>query len=254
MSMVKRSAVSEGAKLADVERQNAIKEGAGRITNSHLIRWTGLAAIVAGVIFAGIQPIHPPDELSSVTTNLWAIITALKFAMCFFFLLGIAGLYTRQAEQSGWLGLAGYLVFSLSWALQSGFVFVEVLILPVLAATAPQFVDSYLGVVNGHPGTMNIGALPAVYNLLVGIPYMLGGVLFGIASFRARVLPRWPAGLLAAVALLTPAAALLPHAVQRMAAGMPMGIAMAWLGYALFSERREQGSENLSGMEIARSA
>jgi hypothetical protein len=93
---------------------------------------------------------------------------------------------------------------------------------------------------------MNIGVLPTIYNLMVGLPYMLGGLLLGIATLRARIMPRWPAGLLAAVALLTPAAALLPHAIQRMAAGMPMGIAIAWLGYALFSERREKVSELVS--------
>jgi len=227
-------------------RSNTVsKQRNTRIAGSSLIRGTGLAAMAAGLIFTVIQPIHPPDVLASVTTGAWAIITAFKLAMCFFFLIGITGLYARQVEESGRLGLAGYLVFSFSWALQSGFVFVEVLVLPVLASAAPQFVDSYLGIVNGHPGTMDIGALPAVYNLLVGIPYMLGGLLFGIAMFRARVLPRWPAALFALVALLTPAAALLPHAVQRMAAGMPMGIAFAWLGYALWSESRQL----LAGMD-----
>lgn len=223
------------------------KERKTKITASTLIRLAGLSAMAAGTIFAGIQPIHPPDVLESVTTGGWAIITALKFAMCFFFLIGITGLYARQVEESGWLGLMGYLVFSLSWALQSGFVFVEVFLLPVLATAAPQFVVSYLGVVNGHPGEMNIGVLPAIYNLLVGIPYMLGGVLFGIATLRARIMPHWPAGLLAAVALLTPAAALLPHAIQRMAAGMPMGLVIAWLGYALFSESLPgKGSANVA--------
>jgi hypothetical protein len=197
--------------------------------------------MAAGIIFAGIQPIHPPDVLESVTTGTWAIITSLKLAMCFFFLLGITGLYARQVEESGWLGLAGYLMFSLSWALQTGFVFAEVLILPVLAATTPEFIKSYLGVVNGSPGEMNIGALIPVY-AVVGILYMFGGLVFGIATYRARVLPRWPAVLLTVVAVLTPAAALLPHANQRMAAGIPMGIAMVWLGYALWSERREPAS------------
>ena len=211
-----------------------------KITASNLIRWTGLAAMLAGIIFAGIQPIHPPDVLASVTTGKWAIITSLKLVMCFFFLLGITGIYARQVEESGWLGLAGYLLFSLSWALQTGFVFAEPLILPVLATAAPKFVDSYLGVVNGTPGEMNIGALVPIYSL-VGIFYLLGGLVFGIATFRARVLPRWPAGLLAVVAVLTPAAGLLPHAIQRLAA-VPMGIAVAWLGYALWSERRAQTS------------
>jgi hypothetical protein len=40
---------------------------------------------------------------------------------------------------------------------------------------------------------------------------------------------------------LTPAAALLPHAIQRLAA-IPVALAIAWLGYALFSERRARVS------------
>src|SRR5690606_6192975 len=103
------------------------------------------------------------------------------------------------------------------------------------------FVDSFLGIVNGSPGEMGIGALPAVYAIL-SILYLLGGLLFGIATFRAGVLPRWPAGLLAVAAALTPLAALLPHAIQRYAA-VPMGLALAWLGFALWSERRARAAE-----------
>jgi hypothetical protein len=205
-------------------------------TAPRLIRWTGLAAIAAGVIFAGIQPIHPPDFLASVTTSAWAIIQPLKLAMCFLFLVGFTGLYARQIEQAGWLGLAGFLFLSLSWALQSGFVFAEAFIVPVLATASPPFIDSFLGIVNGFPGEMDIGVLPAVY-AVVGVLYMLGGVVFGIATFRAGVLPRWPAALLAVAAFVTPAAVLLPHAIQRLAA-LPVGLAVAWLGFALWSERR----------------
>ena len=134
----------------------------------------------------------------------------------------------------------------LAWWVQTPYVFAEVFINPVLATAAPGFVESFLGIVNGHPGAMNIGALPAVYNLLIGLPYMLGGVLFGIATFRAGVLPRWPAGLLVVAAVVTPAAALLPHAIQRYAA-VPTGLALAWLGYALWAERRAQVVEPVAG-------
>jgi hypothetical protein len=40
--------------------------------------------------------------------------------------------------------------------------------------------------------------------------------------------------------------ALLPHQLERLAA-MPMGFALAWLGYALWSERRGQASELVAG-------
>jgi hypothetical protein len=223
-----------------------------KVTASGLIRWSGLAALAGGLIFAGIQPIHPPDVLSSVTTGAWEIIMPLKLAMCLLFLVGITGIYARQMNKAGWLGLAGFLLLSLAWWIQTGYVFAEAFILPVLATAAPQFVDSFLGIARGNPGEMNIGALPAVYSIGIGIPYMLGGLLFGIATLRARVLPRWPAGLLAVAAALTPAAALLPHDIQRLAA-IPVGLALAWLGYALWSERRraqapEQAPDPALGM------
>src|SRR5215211_8415278 len=104
-----------------------------KITASSLIRWAGLSAMAAGIIFAGIQPIHPPDVLSSVTTPRWAIITTLKTVMCLLFLIGITGLYARQVEEAGWLGLAGFLLLTLSWWLQTAFVFAEAYILPPLA-------------------------------------------------------------------------------------------------------------------------
>ena len=94
-----------------------------KITSSNLMRLAGLSAVVAGAIFAGIQPIHPADVVESVTTGAWAIITPLKTAMCLLFLVGITGLYARQVEQTGWLGLAGFLMLSLSWALMTAFVF-----------------------------------------------------------------------------------------------------------------------------------
>ena len=90
---------------------------------------------------------------------------------------------------------------------------------------------------------LDLGALPAIYGV-VGILYMLGGLLFGIATLRAGILPRRPAGLLAVVALVTPAASLLPHEYQRLA-GMPVGLALAWLGFALWSERHEPASAPL---------
>ena len=210
------------------------------ITSQGLIRWSGLAAIAGGAIFAGIQPIHPPDELASVTTSLWTVIIGLKFAMCLFFLIGFAGVYARQAEKAGWLGLVGFALLTVSWFLQTGFVFVELFVLPVVANALPGFVDSALGVANGHPGAMDIGALVPMY-AVVGVCYLLGGLLFGIATVRASVLPRWPAILLAVAAVITPAAALLPHAQQRYSA-IPMGLAMIWLGYCLLMERRRNGT------------
>jgi hypothetical protein len=222
-------------------RQTAIKESKMKITSSKIIRWSGLAAMGSGLIYVAIQPIHPTDILSSVTTTQWAIVHYLSLTMDFLGLLGIAGLYARQVNKVGWLGLAGYLLFSLFYALALAFHFVEAFISPVLATEAPKFVAGLLGMVTGTSSEVSLGAIPIVYGLL-GVAYLLGGVLFGIATFRAGILPRWAGGLLAIGAALTLAGALIPHPFDRIFA-VPVGLAMAWLGYALWSERREQASE-----------
>jgi len=236
----------------NTNRQTAVikQESNMKLTASNLIRWSGLAAMVAGVIFAGIQPIHPLEVVAAVTTSAWAIITSVKTAMCLLFLLGITGIYARQANKAGWLGLAGFLLLGLSWGLQTAFVFAEAFILPLLATTAPQFVDIVLATIaRGQPSPINLGALPAIYSV-VGVAYMLGGLLFGIATLRAGVLPRWAAGLLAIAATLTPLAALLPHQIQRLAA-IPVALALAVLGYALWSERREPATQRVRASKRA---
>lgn len=198
-----------------------------------IIRWAALAAVPAGLIFAGIQPIHPPDYLPSVTTGTWATFMYFKIAMCLFFLVGITGIYSKQASRAGWLGFAGFVLLIVSWFLQTGFIFVEGFVLPIAANVAPQLVESFLTLANGTQPTMNIGVAPALYGV-TGILYMLGGLVFGIATVRAGVLPKWAAILLAVTAVLTPLAALLPHEMQRLA-GIPVGLAIAWLGFAAWS-------------------
>ncbi len=212
------------------------------ITSARVIRWSGIAAVIAGLIFAIIQPIHPPDFLTSVTTAAWATLMPFKVSMCLLFLLGITGIYARQVAESGPLGLAGYLLLTLSWWMQTAFVVAEAIMLPVLATAAPQFVESYMTLANGTTPSINIGALPMIYNLVIGIPYMLGSLVFGIAIFRAAVLPRWAGALLAITGVATPLAAMLPHTTQRLV-GIPFGLAIAWLGLALLTERRAKDRE-----------
>jgi hypothetical protein len=110
---------------------------------------------------------------------------------------------------------------------------------------APQFIDSFLGIVNGSPGRLDIGAMVPVYGVL-GLLYLAGGILLGVATLRAGVLPRAPSILLAVTALVTPAAALLPHAIQRFAA-IPVGVACIWLGVALWNGMRTGAARDLPG-------
>jgi hypothetical protein len=207
-----------------------------KISNENLLRLAGLAALLAGICYVLVGLFHPANLAASVTTTRWQVVHVLACAMCFFGLLGMTGLYLRQAVKTGWVGLAGYLLLSLWLTLVMGFSFVEAFILPHVAGAVPTFVQSWMGMFNGPAGPFDLGILPTIWTATAPM-YIGGGLLFGIATFRAGILPRWAGALLALSVALAPVAALLPNASQPKIA-VPFGVALAWLGFALLSERR----------------
>jgi hypothetical protein len=210
-------------------------------SKTNLMRWAGLSAMAAGLCCIVIGMFHPVNVPSSVTSATWVNVHIFATAMGFFGLFGMAGLYARQAEKSGWLGLAGFLLFSIWLGLMLPFSFVEAFILPRLATEAPAFVAGFLGMFTGIASEIDLGILPTLWNIS-GPMYILGPLLFGIATFRAGILPRWAAALLVLGSVLTPVGAVVPPEYQPKIM-IPIGLALAWLGYALFSERRQKTSE-----------
>ena len=208
------------------------------------MRLAGLSAIVAGLSIIIIGMFHPLNIPSSVTTATWVNVHIFATALGFFGLFGMAGLYARQVEESGWLGLIGFLLFSAWMTLVCGFSFVEAFIEPRLVTESPAFIASLMGMFTSMPSEIDLGILPTLWNIS-GLLIILGPLLFGIATFRARVLPRWAGALLALVGVLVPVGGMVPPEYQAKFIMIPLGLAVAWLGYALFSERREQESESL---------
>jgi hypothetical protein len=231
--------------------KTSIKESKTKMTTSTLMRMAGVSAMLAGLCFIIIGMFHPENVPSAVTTATWVNVHIVATALGFFGLYGMVGLYARQVEKSGWLGLTGFLLLSVWFVLITGFSFVEAFILPHLAAESPAFVESLLGMLTGVPSTVDLGVLPMLWNIS-GPMYILGALLFGIATFRARVLPRWAGGLLTLAAVLIPIGGMFPHEYQAKIAMIPVGLAMVWLGYALFSERRQQASESLLDQRTAK--
>jgi hypothetical protein len=231
--------------------KTSIKESKVKITAATLTRLAGLSAVVAGLCFIVVGIFHPVNVPASVTTATWINVHIFATAMGFFGLFGLAGLYARQAEKAGWIGLAGFLLFSGWLALQMPFSFVEAAILPRLATEFPPFVAGFLGMFTGIPSEVNLGVLPTLW-AISGPMYILGPLLFAIATFRAGVLPRWAAVLLAFGSVLTPVGGLLPAEYQPWVM-VPVWLALAWLGYALFSERREKTPQALHAQKTASS-
>ncbi len=219
------------------------------VTTSNLLRLAGLSAMVAGISFVAVGLIHPPNTFASVSSGAWATAHIFAIAMSIFGLLGITGIYARQVEESGWLGLAGFLLFSLWLMLAMGFTFAEAFILPLLAVDSPTFVQGFVGIFSGTSGDTNVGALATLWSL-TGVLYLLGGLLFGVATLRAGILSRWAAGTFGFGAVSSLAFALLPRELEMFAA-IPVGVGLAWLGYALWSERREPAAAPLPSLARA---
>lgn len=213
-----------------------------RITEKSLIQWAGLFAIMAGILYIGIQFIHPEDHLSSVSTSFWVVIACTTSIMSLFSLIGMTGIYTRQVVEAGLLGLIGFILFSLFWLISMIFSFNEAFVLPLLTSEAPRFVEGIVGIFGGTTSTVNLGIFP-ILAPIAAILYSLGGLLLGIASFRARILPRMAGALLSFAAVVTFAAAVIPHPFDRILA-IPMGLALIWLGYSLWSEHKKKPLKN----------
>ena len=218
------------------------------MTRSTLMRLAGLSAVVAGLCFIVIGMFHPVNVPESVTTATWVNVHIFATALGFFGLFGMAGLYARQAEQSGWLGLIGFLLFTVWMTLVTGFSFVEAFILPRLVTESPAFVAGFLGMFSSIPSQVDLGVLPTLWNIS-GPMYIFGPLLFGIATFRAGILPRWAGALLVLGAVLAPVGALVPPEFQPKIM-IPVGLAIAWMGYALFSERRATALEAVPASSV----
>ena len=207
------------------------------ITTAKLGRAAGLAAIGAGLLYILVQLIHPEENVDHVTTTAWTVTHLLTGAMCILGLIGISGMYFRQVREMGILGLVGYLLFGAFFLIALMVGFAETVVLPTIADEAPGYVNDFLANVMGEAIDGDVGGL-ATANLLAGITYALGGVLFGVALFRARILARWASLLLAIGAIATPVlVSVLPDDLIRLAA-FPVGIALVGLGYSLWREER----------------
>ena len=111
------------------------------ITPTTLFRASGVAAAVAGLIFAGVQINHPHLDATSITTTDVIARSSLKLLMAALALAGLTGMYLRQVTKIGLLGLLGYVLFAAGYLLMLGTEFVAAFVLPTLAHTAPAYVS-----------------------------------------------------------------------------------------------------------------
>ncbi|HEY3409153.1 MAG TPA: hypothetical protein VGK53_13355 [Propionicimonas sp.] len=210
------------------------------ITTTHLIRAAGVSAIVAGLLFCGVQVNHPAVDLAFVSTTEFAIRQTMKVCFTLLALIGITGMYLSQVKKAGVLGLIGYLILGAGFIGMLTLEVAALVILPAIVHTSPEYVSAAIGVALGGKAAFDIGLMSAL-NSFVGITYMTGGLVFGIALFRANVLARWASILLAVATPLSILIPLLPFINQRLFA-VPTGLALIALGSSLWLTFRSQAA------------
>jgi hypothetical protein len=147
------------------------------MSSSSLGRWGLLGALLAaagwtvsGIIaFAfGVAPFGPVGSLS------WYLIESSDALGVAGMVVLLVGLYARQVPRYGWLGTAGFAL--------------------AFVGTASYFLSYpiYILTADGSWAILDILEYAALIGLFAGFP------LLGVATFRARVLPRWCGVLLVA--------------------------------------------------------
>ncbi len=220
------------------------------VTASTLTRAAGACAVAAGAVFIGVQINHPPLDAATITTTEMAVRSSAKVAMAALALAGITGMYLTRITRMGVLGLVGYLLFAANYLVILSTSFVAAFVLPSIAESNPSFVEDVLTAAAGGRAVGDIGLLGPVLTVEAAL-FLGGGLVFGIALFRARVLARWAAALLAVGGLVSAALSVMPDAFYRLLA-LPNSIALIGLGASLWLSVRADTPVQPSTMDTTR--
>ncbi len=197
-----------------------------------MVRWSGLALILAGACIALGTMIHRSKETPQIILREETRLIAGHWLLTFysaFLMLGRPGAYATRSRQLGRLGLAGFLLVffgTLFYAVSSDYGFNA----PVLAKLAPQTLDA----INTYPSVV---VMDALFVLLL----FAGFICFGIAVVRSHVLPPWSGILIASgwslFMICAPVALFVfePLWILAILGTVMLGLGLGGVGYALWA-------------------
>lgn len=209
------------------------------LTANRLIAASGLCAAAAGAIFIGVQINHPPADLQHVMTTDLFVREVAKATMAVLALAGLAGLFARCHRRFGPAGLVGYGLISLGYLAMFAVQCIVGFVLPTVAETSPAYVQDFIDAAMGRTPAGDIGAMSVLFTVM-GLGFAIGGLLFGIALYRSRLVSRWASALFAASTISVLALTALPESFSRPFA-VPTGVALIGLGVSLWRDQRNPG-------------
>jgi hypothetical protein len=195
--------------VASYPRPRGVGEEAVGMSSS-MVRWGGVAGVASGVMFvlSGILTLIAPPQgaPSSLGDYLLSAALIVAFALA---LVAVAGLHAAQSRSGryGWLGAAGALL---------------------------TFVGYAIVLVAAHITTLAGGEPSQTVRVVGGLAVLVGLILLGAMTIRARVLPWWCGALLI---VGFPLGAVLEEAVAAGTENIVLAIVWGSIGYGLLSRR-----------------
>ncbi len=208
------------------------------VSTDRLTATAGLCAAAAGAIFIGVQINHPPADVAHLLTTEMTIRESAKVLICVLALAGFTGMFASHRSRLARLGRAGYGLLTVGYIAMLAVECIVGYYLPTVAHSNPGYVQHVINGAMGHGPSGGIGLMQELF-IVTGIGYSLGGLLFGVALFRAGVLARWAALLLAYGTASALALSVLPESFDRPFA-VPTGVALIGLGVSLWRGQRTQ--------------
>lgn len=200
------------------------------MTSQTLYRLSGGVLVVGALFTMSGLLLHPSGNTPvNYLSPIWLPANLLILVGALLAALGLPGTYARQAERAGKLGLIGLtLTFFVVLLFDVALGAIETFLFPALAA---------------HEATRSLlaGPLPAPYGRLILVALLLelvGPILLGIATLRAKVFPSWTGWLLIAtpVLVLIGFFVTLPGPLAQLDA-VVLNLALAGMGLSLLARR-----------------
>jgi hypothetical protein len=149
------------------------------MSTERIIRFGGLLGLVSGAAWA----LYEIGEIVGVVPISWD--ARLDLGAHMLITISVIGLYARQANKAGVLGLFAFVVYMIMAMVNQGMKHIYTYIVPTLSTQFPEAASA-------------IGASQSWGLLLTSWMWLtiLAPILLGISFLRANVLPRWAAALI----------------------------------------------------------
>jgi uncharacterized membrane protein len=186
--------------------------------------------MLAIVALVGHNAVRQASEIADLTNPPSVMFVRLLMVGALLVIVGMPGLYARQAERAGVLGLIGFVLTFV------GLLFADVVMTANFGFIMPKVAATTEGRALVEAGIPDPGFMMLVFPMV-----LIGLLLLGVSIVRAKVLPRWIGLLFIAGVLFIPVASAVPviaHLFSHLFS-VPIFLAFASCGYALVRERTQ---------------